>query len=126
VYEGCTVPLYYDPLISKLIAWGPDRTEAIRRMARALGEYTVSGVRTTIPVLQEIMAHPDFVAGRLSTHFLDRLLTARPRAEGRQRTVALIAAALAAYEGAGRSVLTPARPSPWATSVRLAGWGKKS
>jgi len=84
-------------------------------------------VRTTIPVLQHIMAHPDFVAGRLSTHFLDRLLAAdRPEAEGRHRAVALIAAALAAYEGAGRSVPNAATPSPWAMAPRLAGWGKRS
>jgi len=127
VYEGYTVPVYYDPLISKLIVWGPDRTEAIRRMARALREYKVSGVRTTIPVLQQIMADADFAAGRLSTHFLDHLMSAtRPQVESRRRTVALIAAALAAYEGAGRSVLTPAKPSPWAMSVRQAGWGKPS
>ncbi len=127
VYEGYTVPLYYDPLISKLIVWGGDRTEAIRRMARALGEYKVSGVRTTIPILRQIMASPDFVAGRLSTQFLDRLLGGdRPQADGQERSVALIAAALAAYEGAGRSVLTPATPSPWARSLRLAGWGKRS
>ncbi len=127
VYEGYTVPVYYDPLISKLIVWGPDRTEAIRRMARALREYKVSGVRTTIPVLQQIMADPDFAAGRLSTHFLDHLMSAtRPQVESRRRTVALIAAALAAYEGAGRSVLTPVKPSPWAMSTRRAGWRKPS
>ncbi|MBI4609386.1 MAG: acetyl-CoA carboxylase biotin carboxylase subunit [Candidatus Rokubacteria bacterium] len=126
VYEGFTVPIYYDPLISKLIVWGPDRPEAIRRMARALGEYEVAGVRTTIPVLQEIMAHPDLVAGRLSTRFLDRLLAGdRPSRAGRRRTVALIAAALAAYERAGRSApLVPAPPSPWAMSARRARWGK--
>ncbi len=96
-------------------------------MARALGEYKVSGVRTTIPVLRQIMADPDFVAGRLSTHFLDRLQSAaRPQAEGRRRPVALIAAALAAYEGAGRSVLTSVKPSPWAMSTRRAGWRKPS
>jgi acetyl-CoA carboxylase biotin carboxylase subunit len=127
VYEGYTVPIYYDPLISKLIVWGPDRAVAIKRMARALAEYKVAGVRTTIPVLQHIMTHPDFVAGRLSTHFLDRLVAAdRPEAEGRHRAVALIAAALAAYDGAGRSVPSAATPSPWAMAPRRAGWGKRS
>jgi acetyl-CoA carboxylase biotin carboxylase subunit len=128
VYEGYAVPIYYDPLISKLVVWGPDRTEAIRRMARALAEYTVSGVRTTIPILQEIMAHPDFVEGRLSTHFLDRLFSADPSgAAGQERTVALIAAALAAYAKAGRSApAQSAKPSPWVMSVRQAGWGKRS
>jgi acetyl-CoA carboxylase biotin carboxylase subunit len=50
-YEGCTIPRFYDTLISKLIVWGPDRASAIARMARALEEYKVTGVRTTIPVL---------------------------------------------------------------------------
>ena len=125
VYEGATIPIHYDPLISKLIVWGPDRTEAIRRMARALAEYHIAGVQTTVPILRQIMSDADFVAGRLSTHFLERLLAGRPQAKGRYRTVALIAATLAAYEGAGCSVLTPARPGPWAMSARQAGWGKR-
>src|SRR5205823_1945613 len=61
-YEGCTIPRYYDTLISKLIVWGPDRDTPISRMARALGEYKVTGVRTTIPVLARVVAHPDFRA----------------------------------------------------------------
>jgi acetyl-CoA carboxylase biotin carboxylase subunit len=128
VYEGYTVPIYYDPLMSKLIVWGSDRTEAIQRMARALGEYRVMGLRTTIPILRQIMAHPDFVAGRLSTHFLDGLLAGGPwKAQARNRTVAVIAAALAAYERAGRSVqISAPTPSPWAMSARAARWGKRS
>ena len=60
VYAGCTVPRFYDTLIAKLIVWGPDRDAAIARMARALGEYTVAGVQTTIPILQRIIAHAGF------------------------------------------------------------------
>ncbi|TPW09410.1 MAG: accC [bacterium] len=127
VYEGCTVPIHYDPLISKLIVWGPDREQAIRRMVRALGEYKVVGVRTTIPALLHIMGHPDFVAGRLSTHFLERVLALakdRPEAEGKHRTVALIAAALTAYERSGRATpLTPSRSRLWKLSVRP-GWDR--
>ena len=63
VYAGYTIPRFYDTLMAKLIVWGADRDAAIARMARALGEYTVVGVQTTIPVLQRIIAHPDFVAG---------------------------------------------------------------
>src|SRR5574337_709188 len=89
--------------MAKLIVWGADRDVAVARMARALGEYKVAGVQTTIPVLQHIMSHPDFLAGRLSTQFMDRLLLHdRPEAAGRHRTVAFIAAALAAYDRAGR------------------------
>jgi acetyl-CoA carboxylase biotin carboxylase subunit len=103
VYEGSTISRFYDTLMAKLIVWGADRDAAIARMARALGEYKVVGVQTTIPVLQHIMAHPDFVAGRLSTGFMERLMHGdRPEAAGRHRTAALIAAALAAYDRAGR------------------------
>ena len=73
VYEGYTVPRYYDTLMAKLIVWAPDRDGAIARMDRALAEYHVSGVRTTLPVLRRIIRHPDFAAGRIDTHFMERL-----------------------------------------------------
>ncbi len=114
VYAGYTIPRFYDTLMAKLIVWGTDRDAAIARMSRALGEYRVAGVQTTIPILQRIIAHPDFAAGRLSTGFMDRLLAAdKPEAAGRHRKIALIAAALTAYERAGR--LGPAGGSPAAT-----------
>jgi len=122
VYAGYTIPRYYDTLMAKLIVWGPDRETAVARMRRALSEYHVAGVRTTIPVLEHIMEHPDFVAGRLSTAFIDRLMLAeRAEAAGARRSVAIIAAALAAYEQAGRRAPLPsAGPSPWAQSGRPA------
>ena len=126
VYEGATVPIFYDSLMSKLIVWGPDRPAAIARMARALAEYKVVGVRTTIPLLQHIMTHGDFVAGRLSTHFLDAaMLAEKPEAEGRHRMVALIAAVLAGYARAGKTTLPVAssRPSAWKMSSRP-GWSR--
>jgi acetyl-CoA carboxylase biotin carboxylase subunit len=124
VYAGYTIPRYYDTLMAKLIVWGADRDAAIARMSRALGEYHVAGVRTTIPLLQHVMRDADFVAGRLSTQFIDRLLLSdRAQAGGRRRTVALIGAALAAYEQAGRRAPAPAggAPSPWKQSGRPGG-----
>jgi acetyl-CoA carboxylase biotin carboxylase subunit len=125
VYAGYTIPRFYDTLMAKLIVWGPDRDAAIARTARALSEYKVAGVQTTIPILQRIIAHPDFVAGRLSTGFMERLLAAdRPEGAGRRRKVALIAAALTAYECAGRQaqVVTPPAPtSAWRQALRP-GW----
>ncbi|HEV3347693.1 MAG TPA: acetyl-CoA carboxylase biotin carboxylase subunit, partial [Methylomirabilota bacterium] len=121
VYAGCTIPRFYDTLMAKLIVWGPDRDAAIARMRRALGEYQVVGVQTTIPVLQRIVAHPDFVAGRLSTGFMERLLASdRPEGAGRHRKVALIAAALTAYDRAGRQapIAPPATPSGWRQALR--------
>lgn len=69
--KGDTVSMYYDPLISKLITWGRDRNEAIQRMLRALDEYVISGVQTVMPFHKQVMNHPDFIEGNISTHFID-------------------------------------------------------
>ena len=73
VYGGFTVPPHYDSLILKVIAHGADRPQAIARMQRALGETIVGGIRTNIPLHQRILAHPDFIEGKTSTHFLSKL-----------------------------------------------------
>src|SRR6058998_3141603 len=98
VREGYTVPRHYDTLLAKLIVWGVDRDAAIARMARALAEYKIVGVRTTIPVLERIVAHEDFRAGRLSTAFIDRLLPGLQATGGRHDDIAIITAVLSHYE----------------------------
>ncbi len=70
LYPGLQVPLFYDPLLAKLIVWGRDRQQAIARMRRALAEYRVVGVRTTLPFARWLMEHPRFLAGDLSTDFV--------------------------------------------------------
>jgi acetyl-CoA carboxylase biotin carboxylase subunit len=72
VYEGWTVPLDYDPLLAKLIAWGPSRERAIERLDRALAEYGVGGIRTNSVFFRRILADPDFHGGQISTDFLER------------------------------------------------------
>jgi acetyl-CoA carboxylase biotin carboxylase subunit len=79
VYEGWTVPNDYDPLLSKLIAWGNSREETIARLRRALGEYTITGIKTNAGLFRRILAEPDFLRGEIHTHWLDELLR-RPRA----------------------------------------------
>ncbi len=74
LYEGYEVPIYYDPMISKLVAWGPDRQTALSRMRRALQEYKVVGIATTIPLFQRIIEDPAFIAGDFNTGYLDELL----------------------------------------------------
>ncbi|HKM92076.1 MAG TPA: acetyl-CoA carboxylase biotin carboxylase subunit [Prolixibacteraceae bacterium] len=71
VYEGYEIPIYYDPMISKLIVWAQTRDEAIERMKRALYEYKITGVKTTISYLKRIMETPDFVNGKYNTHFIE-------------------------------------------------------
>jgi acetyl-CoA carboxylase biotin carboxylase subunit len=105
VYEGYTVPRFYDTLLAKLIVWGADRPAAIARMRRALAEYKVVGVRTTIPVLERIVAHPDFGAARLSTAFLERMLPGLHANDARLESVAVIAAVLAEYERGRRAAI---------------------
>jgi len=81
-YTDCVIPPYYDSLVAKLIAYGNDRGEAIRRMRRALDMFIVEGIHTSIPLHRRILAHPDFEAGRLDTNFIARLLAA-PGGDGR-------------------------------------------
>src|SRR3990172_5976237 len=71
VYSRYTIPTIYDPMISKLIVWGRDRNEVIARMRRALYEYIILGVKTNIPFHKAVMENPRFIAGELSTHFID-------------------------------------------------------
>jgi acetyl-CoA carboxylase biotin carboxylase subunit len=118
IYAGAVVPRFYDTLMAKLVVWGPDRDTAIARMRRALGEYRITGVRSTIPVLERILADPEFAAGRLHTGFMERLLAAAP-AGGAHRREALVAAALAAYDAAGRQA--PVAPGPTRSAWTQAG-----
>jgi acetyl-CoA carboxylase, biotin carboxylase subunit len=125
VYEGAEVPLHYDPLMAKLIVWGRDRGDAIRRMAGALAEFDVAGVRTTIPFHVAVMRDPEFAAGRLSTAFVERRgesLTSRP--DPARRRAVLVAAALHATRRAeqARPAIVPATPSPWALAARPGHW----
>jgi acetyl-CoA carboxylase biotin carboxylase subunit len=90
LYPGLQVPLFYDPLLSKLIVWGKDRVHAIERMRRALAEYQITGVRTTLPFARWLMEHPRFIAGNLSTDFIAEEWDTRKKAsaepeEGEQR-----------------------------------------
>jgi acetyl-CoA carboxylase biotin carboxylase subunit len=74
-YPGYTIPPHYDSLVSKLITWGQDRQEAIDRMHRALDEYAITGIRTTIPFHQRVLAHPAFIKGDVSTDFIEKYMT---------------------------------------------------
>jgi acetyl-CoA carboxylase biotin carboxylase subunit len=71
VYKGYTIPIYYDPMISKMIVWTQSRPETILRMQRALAEYKITGIKTSIKFLKKIMTAPDFVEGKYDTHFIE-------------------------------------------------------
>lgn len=75
-YSGDEISTYYDPLLSKVLTWGENREEAIQRMARALADFKVEGVRTNVALLRAVIAHPSFRAGDFSTDFLDTQISA--------------------------------------------------
>ena len=77
VYSGYTVPPHYDSMVGKLITTGSTRTNAINRMNRALGEYLIRGIKTTIPFQQAIMRNPDFLRGRYNTGFVEKFISSR-------------------------------------------------
>jgi acetyl/propionyl-CoA carboxylase alpha subunit len=127
---GDEVSLHYDALVAKLVAWGADRDEAVRRMLRALREFQIAGIRTTIPFHIEVLEGDDFRAGRFDIAWVDRAMPAlgpRLEAGGDDAEVAAVAAAVAAYEEARRG--TPreaegaapaAAASPWVMAGRRA------
>jgi acetyl-CoA carboxylase biotin carboxylase subunit len=72
VYEGYNIPMFYDPLISKLIVWGNTREEAIARLKRALYNYKITGIKTSIKFLERILDCPEFISGNYNTHFIEK------------------------------------------------------
>jgi acetyl-CoA carboxylase biotin carboxylase subunit len=124
VYEGWQVPLEYDPLLSKLAVWATDRAEALARMQRALGEYEIQGIHTNIPFFRRVLEHPDFVAGRLDTGFIDRALAAGLMEEEtpseEEERVALLAALLYVERTRGVEPADAAGRNGWKQAGRRA------
>jgi acetyl-CoA carboxylase biotin carboxylase subunit len=117
------VPIHYDSLVSKLITWGAERPEAIARMRRALAEYEVAGVKTTIPFFTWLLDDEDFLASRVDTTFLDRALAERngtpfgspgPGIED----LAAIGVALDAYLAPREASPRGGHDSPWTRAAR--------
>ena len=78
-YAGYSIPPHYDSMIGKLITYGKDRREAMDKMSRALGEYMITGIKTTIPFEQAILQDPNFLRGVYTTNFIDNLLSGGSR-----------------------------------------------
>ena len=127
IYEGYTVPLEYDPLLSKLITWGNTREEAIERMKRALSEYQIYGIKTTVPFFKHLLRHPKFFAGDYNTHFISNLEKESEGKEPEEKTVALIAAGIKSYleSQAGLSTKKKSRGSHWKFHGRLLHFSKR-
>jgi acetyl-CoA carboxylase biotin carboxylase subunit len=126
---GLEVPIFYDPMISKLAAWAEDRPRALARMRRALDEYLVTGIKTTLPFFGWLLAQPEFVEGRFHTAYLDDVLKARngrpfAEADPEAEEIAAIAAVIhATLAGPALSSSTSVQPSTgrWRAQARADG-----
>ncbi len=76
VYQGYKIPPYYDSLIGKLIVYGRTREECLKRLSRAVDEFVVDGVKTTLPLFQRLIKEPDIITGNYDIHWLEKFLAA--------------------------------------------------
>jgi acetyl-CoA carboxylase biotin carboxylase subunit len=98
IYEGWTVPLEYDPMLAKLIAYAPTREQAIRRLRRALDEYFIGGIASNLGLFRRILDDPAFISADIDTGYLDRLISSSEQPtsamNGAGEKIAAVAAAL--------------------------------
>lgn len=124
VYEGFEIPIFYDPMISKLIVWASTREEAIMRMKRALYEYKITGVKTNLHFLAKIMKAPAFVSGKYNTHFIEEnmdFLMSEGDCDSLCQDMALIAAFVDHYtrkQAAKPGIVQKLSHSPWKDAGR--------
>jgi len=130
LYRGFEVSLFYDPMVAKLVVLGETRAEAILRMRRALNEYRVGGIKTSIPFHQEIMDSTEFIWGTFDTSFLERRrLMAGEKPADEQTRIAAVSAALIAHEAGRRAVhigdqtLQARQESNWKRAGRMKATG---
>jgi acetyl-CoA carboxylase biotin carboxylase subunit len=120
LYEGMEVGVHYDPLLGKLVAWGPDRPGALARMRAALDELVLAGLRTTAPFLRRLMDHPGFIEGRYDTGFLSGPgagLLDPPPLDG-DEVLAAVAAVLHRRARPARAAASAPAASPWLLAAR--------
>jgi acetyl/propionyl-CoA carboxylase alpha subunit len=128
IYPGYEIPIYYDPLLGKLIVWGEDRPTAIHRARRALEEYQIDGVKTNVEFLLWALDEPGFIDGSydnryIEQHFTPELLHADPK----ELELAAIAASITAYNCLKRTTFEEAeelRDNTWRRIARMEGLRK--
>jgi len=123
VYQGATVTVNYDPMVAKLVVWGRDREESLDRLRRALEEFVVKGIKTSIPFHLRVLQHEKFIEGKYDTGFIDQYMDGGKGGPvvdpGESRRVAHMLAAIAAFRrDKARSERAASRPSggtaePW-------------
>ncbi|MBK6429696.1 acetyl-CoA carboxylase biotin carboxylase subunit [Candidatus Amarolinea dominans] len=124
IYEGFEVSLYYDPMIAKLIVWGETRPEAILRMRRALREYKIGGIKTSIPFHQQIMDSTRFMWGTFDTTFLEQRFALQSTEKPENKEIAAIIATLLLHESERRAI-SVRQSADAGTSIwkRASRWG---
>ena len=121
VYEGYEVPIHYDPMISKLVTYGYNRKDALMRMRRAVAEYKILGIKTTLPFFERVLRHPAFVAGDFDTSFVDKVFAEDDRQRERPWEVAVAAAAIRVLRER-----QAARFEPQAAGSASSGWRRSA
>ena len=124
--QGMDIPIYYDPMIAKLVTFGKDRPEAIARMLRAIGEYQITGIATTLPFGAFVLQHEAFVSGNFDTKFIDRYFTPEALQQQPANAEEEIAVALAALLMQEKKPSTPASNGGDKASapVAISNWKK--
>lgn len=123
IYEGSEISIYYDPMISKFCVHGRNRQEALGRLRRALQEYEVGGIKTTLPFFREILEDEEFIEGKLNTGFISRWQERRKKNEPSEIEIDLAIIAAALNQRQNQPTVANAqnpKESRWATSGRLA------
>lgn len=129
LYRGCPIDLYYDPMVAKLVVWGESRAEAIMRMRRALNEYRIAGIKTSIPFHISVMKSTEFMMGNFDTGFIDRKHLVDDQDERRRHArIAAVTSALLAHEERRQAITlrSPAAtgsPDMWRLSGRMRSVG---
>jgi acetyl-CoA carboxylase biotin carboxylase subunit len=120
IYSGIEVTPYYDPILAKLIVWSEDRETARMRMISALHSYVILGIPTTIGFLADVLAHPEFAAGKTHTHFIEQHFSSWQQGarDDSLLDLALMAGALTSSQalGAGTNTRMQKKPTPWQTT----------
>lgn len=131
IYNGCDVPIYYDPILAKLIVWAENREIACERMINGLNDYVVLGIKTTIDFLKDVISHPQFRKGKTTTDFINKYLEGWKGKEKKEEDLklALIATAFSSLNqtGVSASGVVPQKEalSPWQTLGKWRIGGKE-
>lgn len=118
--QGMEIPIYYDPMIAKLITYGKDRNEAIERMARAIDEYKITGITTTLEFGKFVMQHEAFTSGKFDTHFVKKYFTPEVLQTNDEDEAMIAALIMEKLLSTPKQVVLASEPSNWAKSRREA------